>query len=175
MATRADGPHLEAQPAQGGPGLGGVEVEHVEAGRSSEDLLDRVQLRLDLDGMLPNRSETALTHRANDVRPAQPEPLPAHHQIDGLGVGLSASLAERQYTNHPNHPTTQSRESEMSFPHERTHTRLDRRWMEQLPWTSSPDPRPSPHPDHLRPGSGFLERPSFGVGKAAAHRPPRAW
>src|SRR5258708_11622121 len=123
MAKRTHRPHLEAQPAQSGASLGGVEVEDVDAGRAGEDLLDRVQLPLDLDGMLANHPEVAITHRADHVRPAQPQSLPAHHQIDSLDLRQPASLADRQYTNHNNNdnPTTlpcnpRSNELELSRP-----------------------------------------------------------
>jgi hypothetical protein len=81
MAKWADGPHLETQPAQGRPGLGGVEVEDVDTRRAGEDVLDRVQLLLDLDGMLADHPQGPVTHRAQDVRPPQLDPRPAHHQF----------------------------------------------------------------------------------------------
>src|ERR1700756_5569223 len=67
-AMRADGPHLEAQPAQGGPGLGGIEVEDVDARRAGENVLDGVEAMLDLDGVLPHRSQGTVTDRVENVR-----------------------------------------------------------------------------------------------------------
>jgi len=89
MANRARGSHLKAQPAQGSPGLRGVEVEDVDARRAGEDLLDRVQLLLDHDGVLPDHPQGSVTHSAQDVLLPQLDPLSSHHQFHVLAFGLS--------------------------------------------------------------------------------------
>ncbi|MGH7687017.1 MAG: hypothetical protein ACREN2_09400 [Candidatus Dormibacteria bacterium] len=82
MTERADGSHLESQSSQGVPGLSGVEVQDVEAGRASEDLLHREELSVDLDRMLPDQAEVAVSSRAQDSGFAQPDSLAGHDDVD---------------------------------------------------------------------------------------------
>jgi uncharacterized protein (TIRG00374 family) len=100
MAQPANGPHVEAQPAQGTPSLRRVEVEHVNAGGSGKDLFDRVQLVVDLDSMLPNHPQVSVAHGTDDVRSAQLDPLPADDQLDVAGLGHPQLLAYWEHTNH---------------------------------------------------------------------------
>jgi hypothetical protein len=105
MAKRADGPHLKAQPPQGSPGLRGIEVEDVEVRRTGEDLLDRVQLLVDLNGMLPNHAKGPVAHCAEDICFPQPDPLPAHDQVYVVGFWHPPFLVQSAYTNNNTNPT----------------------------------------------------------------------